>query len=123
MKKIFLLPLIILGLCANATNYYVSPNGNNSNSGTSSSPWLTIAYAASHTTSGDVINVGAGTYSESSQIVVPLGVNITGPISGSPAIIASTYACRTGNNPNDGVMVLSSGSLTTTPQTISYLTF
>ncbi len=45
MKNLLLLPFLFFGLAtANATNYYVAANGNDSNSGTSpSSPWKTIA--------------------------------------------------------------------------------
>src|SRR5665647_3772078 len=43
MKKFFLLPLIIFGLTANATNYYISSSGNDANNGTSTStPWKTL---------------------------------------------------------------------------------
>src|ERR1035437_5295098 len=44
MKTLFLLPFIIFGLTANATNYYFSVTGNDANNGTSTStPWQTLA--------------------------------------------------------------------------------
>src|SRR5450759_47406 len=44
MKTLFLLPFIIFGLTANATNYYFSVTGNDANTGTSTStPWQTLA--------------------------------------------------------------------------------
>src|SRR5665647_633270 len=44
MKKFFLLPLIIFGLTANATNYYISSSGSDTNNGTSTStPWKTLS--------------------------------------------------------------------------------
>src|SRR5665647_54836 len=44
MKSLFLLPFIIFGLTANATNYYFSVTGNDTNNGTSTStPWQTIS--------------------------------------------------------------------------------
>src|SRR5665647_1176189 len=44
MKKFFLLPLIIFGLTANATNYYISSSGSDANNGTSTStPWKTLS--------------------------------------------------------------------------------
>src|SRR5450759_37267 len=44
MKTLFLLPFIIFGLTANATNYYFSVTGNDANNGTSTStPWQTIS--------------------------------------------------------------------------------
>ncbi|MDQ2720976.1 MAG: right-handed parallel beta-helix repeat-containing protein, partial [Bacteroidota bacterium] len=44
MKKLFFLPIFIIGMAANATNYYISANGNDANNGTSaSSSWKTLA--------------------------------------------------------------------------------
>jgi hypothetical protein len=47
-----------------AATYYVSTSGSNSNSGTSSSPWRTVAYAASKMVAGDTTYVRGGTYYE-----------------------------------------------------------
>jgi len=49
-----------------ATNYYVSNIGSNSNPGTESKPFLTIAYAAMLANPGDVITVENGTYKTTS---------------------------------------------------------
>jgi hypothetical protein len=50
MRTLFLLIFFIFGLTANATNYYVSASGNDSNNGTSTStPWKTIAKINSRT--------------------------------------------------------------------------
>lgn len=47
-----------------AATYYVSQTGSDSNNGSSSSPFLTIGKSISTATSpGDVVNIGAGTYS------------------------------------------------------------
>ena len=49
------------------TTYYVSPNGNDNNPGTSDQPWKTINYAVSKFSSvkaGDTILVKPGTYTE-----------------------------------------------------------
>lgn len=43
-------------------NYYVSPTGNDNNSGTSSAPWRTLARAARATKAGTTIWVAPGTY-------------------------------------------------------------
>jgi hypothetical protein len=120
MKKFFLLPLIIFGLTANATNYYISNTGNNSNTGTSSSPWLTLAYASNHAkTSGDIIHVASGTYKETARINLAVGVSIVG--AGVTSIIQSTYSVAYGDA-NDAIIKLGSyGTPTTTPQSISYL--
>src|SRR5664279_1015091 len=43
MKTLLLLPFIIFGLAANATDYYISSGGNDANNGTSTStPWQTL---------------------------------------------------------------------------------
>lgn len=47
-----------------AATYYVATTGNNSNPGTSSQPWRTVAYAASKMVAGDTTYVKGGTYSE-----------------------------------------------------------
>ena len=44
--------------------YYVSTSGNDSNSGTSTSPWRTIQNAANYAASGSTVYVGDGIYNE-----------------------------------------------------------
>ncbi len=44
--------------------YYVSPSGNDGNSGTQTSPWRTIQKAANTVTAGSTVIVQAGTYAE-----------------------------------------------------------
>ena len=39
---------------------------------------LPFVYAAAHTTSGDIIHVAAGTYTETAQIVLGTGISIEG---------------------------------------------
>jgi hypothetical protein len=67
--------------------YYIDPAGSNGNNGSSGSPWLTLSYACSHTVSGDIIHVNAGTYTEVTQSVLPVGVSIEG--AGATSIIHS----------------------------------
>ncbi len=50
-----------------AENYYVSPNGNNSNTGTMQNPFATIQKAHDVAQPGDTIYVREGTYSPSAQ--------------------------------------------------------
>jgi hypothetical protein len=45
-------------------SYYVAPDGNDSNLGTLSAPWLTIQNAMNSATPGSVVNIRAGTYHE-----------------------------------------------------------
>lgn len=46
------------------TNYYVSPTGNDSNPGTESLPWKTLAKAASMATANTTVFIRQGTYNE-----------------------------------------------------------
>ncbi|MCG3192042.1 MAG: hypothetical protein DIJKHBIC_01276 [Thermoanaerobaculia bacterium] len=55
---------IALGLPALAGTYHVSPDGNDSNSGTLASPWRTIEKAAASLRPGDTVLIRAGTYRE-----------------------------------------------------------
>jgi hypothetical protein len=73
-----MLMLLTTGSVANAATYYVcstlnppptgftacSPNGSDSANGSSSSPWQTIAHAASKAAAGDTVIVENGTYQE-----------------------------------------------------------
>jgi hypothetical protein len=80
MKKIFTAFLLFFSLMIQAqTNYYIDPDGNNSNTGSIDSPWLTLAYACSHAkTSGNIIHANAGTYLETVQSSLAVGVSIEG---------------------------------------------
>ncbi len=49
---------------ASATTYYVSTSGNDTNSGSISSPWRTIQHAANSVAAGDTVYVRAGVYNE-----------------------------------------------------------
>jgi hypothetical protein len=73
------------GICTDSTPkgdfYYISPSGSDSSSrdGSASSPWKTLAYACSRvTTSGSIIHINAGTYTETSACNLAVGVSIEG---------------------------------------------
>ncbi len=66
MVPLIILILWLLPLSAQATTYYVSTSGSNSNNGTDvSTPFLTVAYCVSTMVAGDTCYVRAGTYNES----------------------------------------------------------
>jgi parallel beta-helix repeat protein len=48
---------------ASAADYFVTPSGSDSNSGSSASPWRTLQKAANTVAAGDVVHVADGTYS------------------------------------------------------------
>ncbi|MCJ7570291.1 MAG: hypothetical protein MUO82_00210 [Candidatus Thermoplasmatota archaeon] len=56
---------------ADSNNYYVSTTGDNANDGSLESPWKTIEYAVTQTSSGDTINIMEGVYTPSAgQILI-----------------------------------------------------
>ena len=91
MKNALIIMLLFLSSVVGATTYYIDPSGSDSNNGSSSSPWKTLAYACSKaTSSGDIIHVTAGTYSETTQSKLAVGVSIEGD--GATSLITSNIA-------------------------------
>src|SRR3989339_552443 len=120
MKKylrlvLVVLPGIFLSNFLNSAVYYVATTGNDSTgNGSSSTPWKTLAYAVSHVpvVSGNTVHLNAGTFNETAQSVVPLGINIEGA-GPTQTIINSSYA---------GILLsLQSSSISNGNQTISNL--
>jgi Pel9A-like, right handed beta helix region/Fibronectin type III domain len=65
-RRLFALATLIGGLIASeasAATYYLSPNGNDGNTGSSANPWATINKANSALRAGDVCIILPGTYS------------------------------------------------------------
>ncbi len=94
-----IIALFTFSLClvsfANATTYYISPTGNDATgSGTLANPWRTLAKAtATVTTAGNIIHVNAGTYPETQQSNLAIGVSIEGD--GITSLITSTVGGAT----------------------------
>jgi hypothetical protein len=55
---------LFLAASANAATYYVATNGSDSNPGTQSAPFRTIAHGSQKMSGGDTLYIRAGTYSE-----------------------------------------------------------
>lgn len=91
MKKLLLSIILILNAAAIfATTYYISPTGNDANNGSAASPWKTLSKAVSTVrTAGDIIHINAGTYTESTQLDLAVGVSIEGD-GAATTIIKST---------------------------------
>lgn len=72
MKKrfFFILTLCLVSLTTFATNYYVATSGNDSNSGTLSSPFKTLTKAIDVASAGDYIYLRGGSYSVTSTIII-----------------------------------------------------
>ena len=93
MKSILLSFILALffNFTVSATTYYISVSGSDSNDGSANSPWRTLSYACSHATrSGDIINIGAGTFNVTSQCSLAEGVSIVGQ--GTSSVISSTLS-------------------------------
>ncbi len=113
-KGIFTLLLFtVCSLYASAATYYVNDGsttndyyttavGSNSNPGTASAPFATIAYAISAASSGDLINIDAGTYVES--LVLNKKLYLAGT---SYTVITASSACA-GNGSTVGIMIYAS---------------
>ena len=71
------------GLVAQETNnsYYISENGNNANTGSSTSPFKTIAYALTQLNDNDELILKAGTYRE---VIIANSLNKNIRIAGEP---------------------------------------
>ena len=97
MKTFITVSLLFFCSLVNAADYYVSKSGNDvTGNGSIGSPWLTIFKATSTVSSfGNVINIGAGTYLETSQLVISPGVSLLGVVNDSTAVrIQSTLSAQ-----------------------------
>jgi hypothetical protein len=70
LKFVLFVSLLLVGWPAlSQSTYYVSPSGTDiATSGSSTSPFKTLAYAATRVIAGDVVLVKAGTYAETTDI-------------------------------------------------------
>lgn len=124
MRLLFIFLLFPL-FCSAQTTYYVSTTGNDATgTGAIGNPWQTLYKACtSVTTSGDIIHVTAGTYTETLQSTLSVGVSIEGD--GVTSIIQSSVstantaiivaASTEGTNGNQHISnILWEGQLSTT---------
>src|SRR5690606_39191356 len=62
---LLVLPLMLLGTLASAADFYVSPNGSDSNAGTSSAqPWRSLRKANAAVSPGDTVHLLGGRYTD-----------------------------------------------------------
>jgi hypothetical protein len=83
-KCFFILIFTSFYILAPANNYFVSPSGSNSRSGTVNSPFKTISYGESRLKAGDTLYVRAGTYNETVSIS-----GISGGTTNKPTVISA----------------------------------
>ncbi|HMJ46271.1 MAG TPA: hypothetical protein VK498_03035 [Ferruginibacter sp.] len=99
------------------TTYYISPSGNDAGTGTSASPWKTLYKATSSvTTSGSIIHLKAGTYTETQKSNLAKGVSMEGE-GASTTIVKSAVTGQWSS-----LLSLSSPQNTNGAQTISGFT-
>lgn len=62
MKKITVLCILLLSASALADEYFISPQGDDTNPGTLSQPWQTLSHGLNSLVAGDVLTLRAGVY-------------------------------------------------------------
>jgi len=77
-KSVITLCLTLIALISLSQTFYVSTTGNDANQGTQTSPWKTLNKAFSTVTNGGTIHVNTGTYTQSTTLNLPVGVNLEG---------------------------------------------
>jgi uncharacterized protein YjdB len=95
---------LLTPLSVSATEYFVSPSGNNFNAGNIGSPFRTINYGISRLKAGDKLNIRAGTYRE---LISVYGISGT---ENSPVIIRA-YQGETPVIDGNGISVEAGGGL------------
>jgi hypothetical protein len=96
--RLIAVSVLLYGAKAEAVNYYVSPNGNDANAGTSiSAPWRTIQKAANTAIAGDRVYIRSGAYRE--RVTFPRSGTATNPI------VFEGYRTTPGDNPDLGFRI------------------
>lgn len=97
------------------TPYYIATTGSDATGdGTLSNPWASLGYACTQVTAG-TIYVTAGTYTQTTQVVLPAGVSVRG--AGATSIITTGAAL------NPMIVGTSVADGTDGDQSISYIAF
>ena len=127
MRKILTIFLLLAcSLVAEADKWYIATTGSDTHGkGTLADPWLTLKHATDTVTGanfvGDTIVVGVGTFTETAQINLGVGVSIYG--AGATSIISSTVAYEGTGNTIPTIQLVSAVEGTDGSQSISYLAF
>ncbi|HET9132001.1 MAG TPA: hypothetical protein VFO86_13685, partial [Terriglobia bacterium] len=89
MMALILFVMLAFPSFAQATAYYISPTGSNSNNGTSTStPWLTFTYAFAHMGCGDTLILRNGTYGDGTSTGKILLTNVICSLGNEIGIVA-----------------------------------
>ena len=124
MLKVLLVSIVSLQI-AGATTYYISPSGNDSNSGSSTVPWKTFSKAFSTMKGGDELILQDGVYSEAAGTgyINYLGTNSAQPPSGTSAARTYIHAQNPGKVKINGPLFLGRSAQKNSYVTIEGITF
>lgn len=116
MKKILTI-IFVLGSCIlMAANTYVTTTGSDvTGTGTIGNPWATAKYGIEHTASGDTCIFGAGTFTISAPIALPIGVSFRG-VDSTQTVFSVTFS-------SSGAIAAWSGTITNGNHHISRIKF
>jgi hypothetical protein len=123
MRKFLTILFLICSLGISAqTKWYIATTGSDTHGkGTSGDPWLTLKHAVDTVTGAnfdnDTIIVGVGTFTETSQAVLGVKINIKGV--GATSILSYTYVAA--DNWDACIVLHSTAEGTAGSQSISYL--
>jgi hypothetical protein len=70
MKKLIIIPFILISLALSAKTIYVSTTGSDSDAGTLAAPYLTIQYAIDQLREGDTLFIRSGVYYPTSYVQI-----------------------------------------------------
>ncbi len=128
MKKLILTLIFSLNMIVSnvyASSYYLHPNGNNGNSGTSpgsGSSWLSLSYACGQLSAGDTLYIQGGTYTSTSDFCDPAdgidNVTITNYQSETP--IFRTVGSTVPGSPGNKIVVLLSNNSSWTFENLEF---
>lgn len=123
MKNLLIILFLSISTLLSATEYYVRTDGSDANDGLTNNAggaWLTLSHACSEVAAGaHTINVGTGTFIESSQCVLAVGVSIVGD-GEALSIIQSAVG---GSWDTQALISAVSGSITSGNQSIHDIAF
>src|SRR4051812_18671377 len=74
LATVFALTALLAAGAARATEYYVAPNGSDSNAGTMAAPWATLQKGATTAAAGDTVWIRGGTYKITTPATSPSNV-------------------------------------------------
>jgi uncharacterized repeat protein (TIGR02059 family) len=89
MRNLLILLCLCVSLALNATTYYVSTTGSDSNPGTLSQPWATWQKGFNSISAGDILYIRGGTYTQGSFSMV--GVNCIVGVNGKNGTSGNKY--------------------------------